>query len=113
MTITDEDGTLVGQTTAVTAATGQAVQPGRPKPDGSLPGETTEVTGTYDAESGAYTLDWALQPDRRRLRFDGFTGVWHLEGHLRGQLTPPSAPPVHDPGPFLGVVARPLWPADC
>ncbi len=79
VTITDEDGTLVGQTTAVTAAYGgQQFNQGAPKPDGSLPGETTEVTGTYDAESGAYTLDWASQIVGGS--FDGFTGVWHLEG---------------------------------
>lgn len=79
VTITDEDGTLTGQTTAVTAAYGgQQFNQGAPKPDGSLPGETTEVTGTYDAGTGAYTLDWASQIVGGS--FDGFTGVWHLEG---------------------------------
>lgn len=79
VTITDEDGTLTGQTTAVTAAYGsQQFNQGAPKPDGSLPGETTEVTGTYDAETGAYTLEWASQIVGGS--FDGFTGVWHLEG---------------------------------
>lgn len=79
VTITDEDGTLSGQTTAITAAYGgQQFNQGAPKPDGSLPGETTEVTGTYDAATGAYTLDWASQIVGGS--FDGFTGVWHLEG---------------------------------
>lgn len=79
VTITDEDGTLTGQTTAVTAAYGdQEFNQGAPKPDGSLPGETTEVTGAYDAETGAYTLEWASQIVGGS--FDGFTGVWHLEG---------------------------------
>lgn len=79
VTITDEDGTLTGQTTAVTAAYGsQQFNQGAPKPDGSLPGETTEVTGTYDAETGAYTLEWASQIVGGS--FDGFTGVWHLKG---------------------------------
>lgn len=79
VTITDEDGTLTGQTSAVTAAYGdQQFNQGAPKPDGSLSGETTEVTGTYDAETGAYTLDWASQIVGGS--FDGFTGVWHLEG---------------------------------
>lgn len=79
VTITDEDGTLSGQTTAVTAAYGgQQFNQGAPKPDGSLPGETAEVSGTYDAETGAYTLDWASQIVGGS--FDGFTGVWHLEG---------------------------------
>ncbi|MBL8779211.1 MAG: hypothetical protein JNK12_25025 [Acidimicrobiales bacterium] len=79
VTITDEDGTLTGQTTAVTAAYGgQEFNQGAPKPDGSSPGETTAVSGTYDAETGAYTLDWASQIVGGS--FDGFTGVWHLEG---------------------------------
>lgn len=79
VTVTDEDGTLTGQTSAVTAAYGgQEFNQGAPKPDGSLPGETTEVTGTYDAATGAYTLEWASQIVGGS--FDGFTGVWHLEG---------------------------------
>lgn len=79
VTITDEDGTLTGQTTAVTAAYGgQEFNQGAPKPDGSSPGETTAVSGTYDPETGAYTLDWASQIVGGS--FDGFTGVWHLEG---------------------------------
>jgi hypothetical protein len=79
VTITNEDGTLTGQTSAVTAAYGgQEFNQGAPKPDGSLPGETTEVTGTYDAETGAYTLEWSSQIVGGS--FDGFTGVWHLEG---------------------------------
>ena len=79
VSVTDEDGTLTGQTTAVTAAYGgQEFNQGAPKPDGSLPGETTEVSGTYDAETGAYTLDWSSQIVGGS--FDGFTGVWHLEG---------------------------------
>ncbi len=79
VSVTDADGTLSGQTTAVTAAYGgQEFNQGAPKPDGSLPGETTEVTGTYDAETGAYTLDWSSQIVGGS--FDGFTGVWHLEG---------------------------------
>ena len=79
VSITDEDGTLSGQTTAVTAAYGGSeFNQGAPKPDGSTPGETTAVTGTYDPETGAYTLDWASQIVGGS--FDGFTGVWHLEG---------------------------------
>ncbi len=79
VSITNEDGTLTGQTTAVSAAySNQFFNQGAPKPDGSSPGETTAVSGTYDAETGAYTLDWASQIVGGP--FDGFTGVWHLEG---------------------------------
>ncbi len=79
VSITDEGGTLTGQTSAVSASySNQAFNQGAPKPDGSRPGQTTEVAGTYDASSGAYTLDWASQIVGGP--FDGFTGVWHLEG---------------------------------
>ena len=79
VSITNEDGTLTGQTSAVSASySNQAFNQGAPKPDGSSPGETTAVSGTYDPETGAYTLDWASQIVGGP--FDGFTGVWHLEG---------------------------------
>lgn len=79
VTITNDGGTLTGQTTAVVAAYGdQEFNQGAPKPDGSSPGETTAVNGTYDPATGAYTLEWASQIVGGS--FDGFTGVWHLEG---------------------------------
>jgi hypothetical protein len=36
------------------------------------------LSGTYNAKTGAYTIDWSSQIIGGP--FDGFTGVWHLEG---------------------------------
>ncbi len=57
---------------------GQQFNQGSPKPDGSHPGNTVDATGTYNPSTGAYTLDWSSQIVGGP--FNGFTGVWHLEG---------------------------------
>jgi hypothetical protein len=73
------DGKLTGNVGAVSVAwNGQQFNQGAPKPDGSKPGSTTDLSGTYDAKTGAYTIEWASQIVGGP--FDGFTGVWHLEG---------------------------------
>lgn len=51
---------------------------GAPKPDGSTPGNTRIATGTYDAATHHFTLDWASQVQGGP--FDKFTGKWHFEG---------------------------------
>lgn len=53
---------------------------GAPKPDGSLPGVTRTPAGTYNAATGAFTLDWTSQIVGGP--FDKFTGQWHLEGRF-------------------------------
>jgi hypothetical protein len=53
---------------------------GAPKPDGSLPGITRAATGSYDARTGAFTLDWTSQIVGGP--FDKFTGKWHFEGRF-------------------------------
>lgn len=74
-----EDGTLDGDLGAwAVAYGGQHFNQGSPKPDGSRPGGTSGPTGTYDAETGRYVLEWTSQIIGGP--FDGFTGVWHLEG---------------------------------
>lgn len=55
---------------------------GSPKPNGSYPGLTRRATGTYDAGSGHFTLDWTSQIQGGP--FDGFTGKWHLTGTFVG-----------------------------
>ena len=71
----------------------QAFNQGSPKPDGSRPGNTNPVSGTYDAASGAYSLTWTSQIVGGP--FNNFTGLWHLEGTFvaagAGAATP-SAP---------------------
>jgi hypothetical protein len=54
---------------------------GAPKPNGSYPGLTSPVTGKYDPKTGAFTIVWysAIVGGP----FNGFTGYWHLEGHVK------------------------------
>lgn len=51
---------------------------GSPKPDGSYPGNTRPATGTYNASTGAFTLNWTSQVVGGP--FNNFTGQWHLQG---------------------------------
>ena len=54
---------------------------GAPKPDGSSPGLTTAVHGTFDESSGAFVVEWASTVVGGP--FNDFTGVWHLAGTFR------------------------------
>lgn len=70
---------LTGQTSAISANwNGSDFNQGSPKPDGTSPGRTKAVTGTYNATTRAFSLDW--QSGIVGGPFDGFTGKWHLEG---------------------------------
>lgn len=53
---------------------------GSPKPDGTYPGNTTPLTGTYDPATGAYTMQWTSQVVGGP--FNGFSGLWHLTGRF-------------------------------
>ena len=57
---------------------GQHFNQGAPSPAGEGP----PATGTVDPESGAYVLEWATTIVGGP--FNGFTGIWHLEGTLEG-----------------------------
>jgi hypothetical protein len=73
------DGKLSGQLTAWAAQwNGQSFNQGTPKPDGTAPPPTTPLSGTYDPATGRYALDWKSLIVGGP--FNGFTGVWHLEG---------------------------------
>jgi hypothetical protein len=73
--ITAADGVLSGDLSAFTAYYGGGqFNQGAPKPDGS----GTAPVGTIDPATGAYVLDWSSLISGGS--FDGFTGVWHLEG---------------------------------
>jgi hypothetical protein len=74
-TLTESDGVLTGDLSAITAyyANGEFNQ-GAPKPDGA----GSAPTGTMDPVDGHYTLDWTSLIVGGG--FDGFTGVWHIEG---------------------------------
>lgn len=72
-------GTLSGDVSALSVAwNGQQFNQGSPKPHGSRPGLTTDLTGTYDAATGRFVIEWVSQIVGGP--FDGFSGIWHLEG---------------------------------
>lgn len=73
------DGKLTGQIEAWSAAwNNQYFNQGSPKPDGTMPGLTTPVSGTYDSSTHGYVLSWSSQVVGGP--FNGFTGYWHLSG---------------------------------
>jgi hypothetical protein len=75
----DHNGTLSGQISAWSAAWNNLYfNQGSPKPNGSRPGLTSPVSGTYDAKTHAFVLTWASEVVGGP--FNGFTGYWHLQG---------------------------------
>jgi hypothetical protein len=82
-TVAVADGKLSGKLQAFAAQWNrQSFNQGSPKPDGSTPGITTPVHGTYDETTHAFVLEWASSIVGGP--FNGFTGVWHLEGSFLG-----------------------------
>lgn len=74
-TLRAEGGTLTGDLSAISVSwNGQHFNQGAPKPGGAGP----TLTGTYDAATGAYSLEWTSLI--KGGPFDGFTGIWHVEG---------------------------------
>jgi hypothetical protein len=77
--VVDTSGALSGQVTAWDAQwNGQSFNQGSPKANGTLPGTTTPLTGSYDAATGHYVLTWTSLIIGGP--FNGQTGEWHLEG---------------------------------
>ena len=78
-TISVKDGKLSGQVEAWTASWNKLdFNQGTPKPDGTSPGLTAPVTGTYNSSSHDFVIVWASQVVGGP--FNGFTGSWHLQG---------------------------------
>ena len=72
-------GRLTGDLRAISAEWNrQHFNQGSPKPDGGSPGRTSAVRGSYDEATKAYVVEWSSQIVGGP--FNGFTGVWHLEG---------------------------------
>lgn len=77
--IVADGGTLTGDLSAWAAAwNDEHFNQGAPKPGGATSDQTTDPTGTYDAASGAYSIEWSSQIVGGP--FNNFTGVWRLEG---------------------------------
>lgn len=53
---------------------------GAPKPNGTFPGFTKPVNGTYDKKTHKYEISWYSLIVGGP--FNGFTGYWHLQGKL-------------------------------
>jgi hypothetical protein len=72
-------GKLSGQVEAWSASWNKLYfNQGSPKPDGTRPGLTSPVSGTYNAKTRAFVLSWTSQVVGGP--FNGFTGDWHLTG---------------------------------
>ncbi|HET7721121.1 MAG TPA: hypothetical protein VFK43_14230, partial [Acidimicrobiales bacterium] len=56
-------------------------------PDATVTGDG--ATGTYDPETGAFVLEWTSYIEGGP--FNGFTGVWHLEGVFEPDERAPDA----------------------
>ncbi|MBT0565624.1 hypothetical protein KIK15_02445 [Williamsia sp. CHRR-6] len=56
--------------------------------DKATPGSGPSATGTYDAKTREYTLEWTSAIVGGP--FNGFTGVWHLEGVFEPTAAAPS-----------------------
>jgi hypothetical protein len=77
--ISDDNGKLSGQIKAWSAAWNKLYfNQGSPKPNGSHPGLTQPLAGTYNAKTGAFVITWTSQVVGGP--FNGFTGYWHLAG---------------------------------
>jgi hypothetical protein len=77
--IIDDGGNLSGKLQAFTAEwSGQYFNQGSPKPDGSSPGITAPLSGTYNETTHAFVMTWTSTIVGGP--FNGFTGYWHLAG---------------------------------
>jgi len=77
--ITSTGGKLSGQVEAWTVSWNKLYfNQGSPKPNGTSPGRTSSVSGTYDSTTHAFVITWASQIVGGP--YNGFTGSWHLQG---------------------------------
>jgi hypothetical protein len=77
--ISFENGKITGQPESRTASWNKLYfNQGSPKPDGTSPGLTSPVPGTYDSATHAFVITWASEIVGGP--FNGFTGYWHLPG---------------------------------
>lgn len=95
--ITVSGGSLSGDIRSFAAGwNAQHFNQGSPKPDGSKPGNTSGPTGTYDAATKSFALDWSSHIVGGP--FNNFTGRWHFEGTFRSGVTPPGVQPDSNTG---------------
>jgi len=74
-----KNGKLSGQVEAWSASWNKLYfNQGSPKPDGTRPGLTKALSGTYNSKTHAFVITWTSQVVGGP--FNGFTGFWHLTG---------------------------------
>jgi len=77
--ISVKKGKLSGQVEAWSASWNKLYfNQGSPKPNGTAPGLTAPLSGTYNAKTHAFVITWTSQVVGGP--FNGFTGLWHLAG---------------------------------
>jgi hypothetical protein len=77
--ISVKKGKLSGQVEAWSAAWNKGYfNQGSPKPDGTSPGLTKPLSGTYNSKTHKFVITWSSQVVGGP--FNGFTGFWHLSG---------------------------------
>jgi hypothetical protein len=77
--ISVKKGKLSGQVEAWSASWNKLYfNQGSPKPDGTRPGLTKSLSGTYNSKTHAFVIIWASAVVGGP--FNGFTGYWHLTG---------------------------------
>jgi hypothetical protein len=77
--ISVKNGKLSGQVEAWSASWNKLYfNQGSPKPNGSHPGLTARLSGTYNSKTHAFVITWTSQVVGGP--FNGFTGLWHLAG---------------------------------
>jgi hypothetical protein len=77
--ISVKSGKLSGQVEAWSASWNKLYfNQGSPKPDGSRPGLTKALSGTYNSKTHTFVITWTSQVVGGP--FNGFTGLWHLTG---------------------------------
>jgi rhodanese-related sulfurtransferase len=105
----DESGALSGNLESFAASwNNQEFNQGAPKPGGARPGLTSGPSGSYDASSGAFTLEWTSQIVGGP--FNNFTGQWHLSGTFApaaGSAGPAAPAPASGPGGASVAAAAP------
>ena len=88
----DGKGSLAGDLRAFAAAyQGQHFNQGSPKPDGSTPGLTSGPTGTFDAATKRFSIEWKSTIVGGP--FNNFTGLWHFEGVFQPSAAKKAAAP--------------------
>jgi hypothetical protein len=101
----DDTNRLAGDLRAVGMTwSGQDINQGAPKPDGSRPPASTGPKGVLNPGNGSFILEWS-SPIRGGA-LNGFTGEWHLVGTFV-----PAAAPAAPEGPSRGTGGRGPAPA--